>query len=213
MKTLFLSLIVSLTCMYASAQTPYEQAMQNALEAFGKAATIDELVQTAAKFEQIAEVETKEWLPGYYASLIYCIVSFRMEDVEQKENYTNKAQQIADKLLILADNESEVHTLQGMIYQAVITVDPMKNGQIYSTKANGAFQTAMKLNPANPRPIYLQASSLMYTPEQYGGGKKAAQPLFAKALALFSSEAPQGDFYPVWGKDDCLKQLEACKSE
>ena len=76
----------------------------------------------------------------------------------------------------IAPEESEIHTMQGMIYQALMSIDPATNGQLYGPKSNGALQTAIKLNPENPRPYYLQAVSIMYTPEEYGGGKEAALP-------------------------------------
>lgn len=210
MKNLTITLSLAFISLIASAQSEYEKAMGSALEQFGQAKSMDDMLQSAAKFEQIAEVESNKWLPGYYAAMIYCITTFRSQDNEQKTTFTNKAQEITDKLLKIADNESEVHTLQGMIYQAVVTIDPAKNGQIYGSKANGALQTAMKLDPSNPRPIYLQATALMYTPEQYGGGKKAAEPLFAQAMELFEKEEQKGEFYPNWGKEDCAKNLAEC---
>jgi hypothetical protein len=87
----------------------------------------------------------------------------------------------------------------------------MENGQKYSAKANGSFQTALELNSENPRPYYLQAVSLMYTPEQYGGGKKAALPLFEQAMKLYNDSSTVSKFYPDWGREDCERNLKNCK--
>lgn len=213
MKTLSMIFIAIMLCMNLSAQSQYEEAMKASLKKFDSAGTNDELIAAASKFEQIAEVETEEWLPGYYASMIYCIVTFRTQEPQKKESLVKQAQIILDKALEVAPQESELHTLQGMIYQAYIGINPAQNGQIYGSKANGAFQTAIKLNADNPRPYYLQAVSIMYTPEEYGGGKKAALPLFEQAMILFDKQSSDQAFYPDWGREDCEKNIQACKED
>lgn len=213
MKTismLFIGILLSTTLF---AQGEYEQAMGQALGKFGGAATAQEMLEAASQFERIAEVETEEWLPDYYASMIYCIISFQTQEPQKKEDLLNQAQAMLDKALATAPEESELHTLQGMVYQAYIMIDPAQNGQIYGAKANGAFQTAIKLNADNPRPYYLQAVSIMHTPEEYGGGKKAALPLFEKAMVLFDKQASDQPFYPDWGKGDCENYIRSCKED
>jgi hypothetical protein len=206
-------LIAVMVSMGLMAQDKYQEAMQAGLEKFGSASGVNELQAAALHFERIAEVETEEWLPAYYASLIYCIIAFRTEDVQEKEKFVRQAQTHIDEAMKATPDESEVHTLQGMVYQALIGVDPASNGQIYGSKANGSFQTAIRLNSENPRPYYLQAVSLLYTPEQYGGGKKAALPLFEKAMGLFAKESPENSLYPDWGKEDCERNLKVCQED
>jgi hypothetical protein len=213
MKTismLFVGILLSTTLF---AQGQYEQAMGAALGKFGSAANTEEMQAAASQFERIAEVESEEWLPGYYASMIYCIITFRSQEPQKKEALLTQAQVMLDKAMKIAPEESEVYTLQGMIYQAYIGIDPARNGQIYSAKAKGAFQTAIKLNAENPRPYYLQAISIMHTPEEYGGGKKAALPLFEQAIQLFEKSTSDNSFYPDWGKEDCEQNLQLCKED
>jgi cytochrome c-type biogenesis protein CcmH/NrfG len=100
-----------------------------------------------------------------------------------------------------------------MVYTAALGVDPAGRGQTYSAKANGAFQTAIKLNPENPRPYYMQGTTVLYTPEEFGGGKKAAQPLFEQAMKLFEKSNTESGLMPSWGKEDCERYLEDCKKE
>ena len=211
MKTLCMIFIVAILSLNLNAQSQYADAMKAALENFGSSGSIDELIASASQFERIAEAESEEWLPGYYASMIYCIITFGTQKPEKKESYLTQAQNLLDNAMKISPDESELHTLQGMIYQAFIGIDPARNGQTYSAKANGAFQTAIKLNGDNPRPYYLQAVSIMHTPEEYGGGKKAALPLFEQALALFEKQSSVKPFYPDWGKEDCEKNIQACK--
>jgi hypothetical protein len=208
-----LSTIIAILAMSAGiyAQTDYEKAMKSALAEFDSSKTLDDMKAVAAKFERISAVETNQWLPPYYAAFINCVLAFKTQDATQIKLYTDNAQRFMDEALKRAPEESENHALQGMIYQAIIGIDPMNNGMVYSGKSATSFATAEKLNPANPRPYYLQALSVMYTPEQFGGGKKAASGLFEKAGALFAAFVPSSEISPNWGKDDCLHQLSVCK--
>lgn len=195
------------------AQTDFDNAIIDGLHQLDSAKTMEDMQAVANKFERIAQAKPDEWLPLYYSAMVNGIQAFKIQDTEQKKALTDHALEMIDKALEINPDESEIYTLQGMIYQAVITIDPMNNGQLYSSKANGCFKTALKLNANNPRPYYLQAISLFYTPAEYGGGKKAALPLFEKAMELYKGESTEPSIYPHWGKDDCEKQLRACNTE
>ncbi|MBN2348379.1 MAG: hypothetical protein JXJ22_06055 [Bacteroidales bacterium] len=213
MKTMSLILALAVTGTLAWSQPNFEAAMGSALADFGKAQSLEDMKTSAARFERIAAAEPEEWLPGYYSSMIYCLLAFKTMDVKEKQNYIDLAQKQIDAALKITDKESELHTMQGMIYQAVIGLDPMNNGALYSGKASGCFGLARKLDPKNPRPVYLEGLSVLNTPEQFGGGKTAALPLLEKAAGLFKNFEPKSEIYPNWGKEDCEKQLLACKPE
>jgi hypothetical protein len=53
----------------------------------------------------------------------------------------------------------------------------------------------------------------MHTPEEYGGGKKAALPLFEQAMQLFEKSTMENSFYPDWGKEDCEQNIKICKED
>lgn len=212
MKTFFTMILLVIWTIGLHGQNNYEEAMIRALTQLGSASSTSDYRAVAAQFERIAEVESGEWLPPYYASMVYCIMSFQTEDPSVKEGYVAQAQKQIDAAMKVAPEESEVHTMQGMIYQATIMIDPQANGQIYSAKANGSFQTAMKLNSTNPRPLYLEATSVMHTPEQFGGGKATALPIFEQAMELFDSFKPASPLYPNWGREDCEVNLAVCKA-
>jgi tetratricopeptide (TPR) repeat protein len=211
MKTIRLLILLTICSTSLYAQSEYEKAMQETLDKFAYAFSISDMKATAAQFERIAEMETQEWLPPYYASLVYSFMSFRTEDPGEKEELLTQAQTLLDKAIEIAPEESEIYTVQGMIYTSFITLDPAANGQSYSAKANGAFQTSIKLNPENPRPYYMQAYILIYTPEEYGGGPKAALPLLEKAIELFKVGNPENPLAPSWGLEDCQTQYNNCK--
>jgi hypothetical protein len=192
-------------------QSNFETAIKSALTEFDSSKTLDDLKAVAAKFERISAAETSQWLPRYYSAYIYCLLSFKTQDPAIIKTYTDYAQKQVDEAIKLAPAESEVLTLQGMIYQAVVMIDPMNYGREYSGKAAGAFEAAIKLNPANPRPYYLQGMNLFYTPEQYGGGKKVAVGLLSKAAELYTAFVPASDISPDWGSEHCNQMLASCK--
>jgi hypothetical protein len=73
------------------------------------------------------------------------------------------------------------------------------------------LQQGMRLDPNNPRLYYLQGMTLFNTPEQFGGGKEKAKPVFEKSLALFKAFKPKSDLYPTWGQKITEQMLEQCK--
>lgn len=213
MKKMIIISIVFFVQMTLFAQTEYQQAMQAALADFGKSQSMQEMTEAANQFERIATVHEDEWLPLYYVGWINSIQSFSTQDPGQRQKYIDNAQEKVEKAMKITQQESELHTLQGMIYQAYIMIDPVSNGQAYTSKSNGSFQTAIKLNPENPRPYYLQALNTLYMPVEYGGGKKAALPQLEQAMKLFEHFSPKTPLHPDWGKDDCEREIIAAKQE
>jgi hypothetical protein len=109
-----------------------------------------------------------------------------------------------------AKKESEIFTIKEMFYGACESKLPIQNTQTYSGKVANAFLKATKFDPGNPRPIYLQAISLLYTPEEYEGGKQAACPLFKKAIGMFVSYKPVSDIATDWGEEQCQNYFYLC---
>ena len=68
----------------------------------------------------------------------------------------------------------------------------------------------MQLNPNNPRLYYLQGAGIFGTPEQFGGGKEKAKPVFEKAVALFKSGNVKA-LYPRWGQKQAEDMLAQCQ--
>ena len=213
MKTIGLIIISFILSVSAQSQSAYEKAMQNGLDSLNNIQSSEGFQSVANHFERIAKQESQQWLPSYYAAYCYIILSFNQQDVVQKESYIEKAAQLIDGAIKVAPDESELYVLKGMQYQAIITIDPMTNGQIYMQPANEAFQKALELNADNPRAYYLLASNIMYTPEQFGGGIQAACPTFQKAKELYDKETENGQFMPVWGKQEVEGFAGQCSAE
>lgn len=209
MKHLFI-LTLSVFYTMSFAQGNYEEAMKAGLDSMKNIKTLEDFTTCSNHFERVAMVETNEWLPLYYSAYCKVILAFKKQDVAEKQKLLNSAEAQINAALKVAPEEAELYTLQGMLYQAIITIDPMANGQIYSQKATGAFDQAIRLDKENPRPYYLKAVSIMYTPEEYGGGMSVACPLFSEANDYFSKYQSRGEIYPDWGKEDCARYGTEC---
>ena len=183
----------------------YIEAMKKNIAMMDSLSSLEKMVDLTNSFLRIANAEKDKWLPYYYASYIYVLSSFTDTVKSKKDSYLDEA----DKAIGIADslqpNESEIYVIKGLIGEARLQVDPMNRYMKYLEKAMGAIKKAIVLDPKNPRPEYLMGMSTYYTPEQFGGGAKAAKILFDNSFKKFNEFVPKNELMPQWGK----KQLEA----
>jgi hypothetical protein len=210
MKTITALFIFLLVSFSAFSQTVYEQAMHDGLDSLKHIKVLEDFQSVTNHFERIAAAEPGQWLPRYYAAYCRIILSFKEQEKEKKEQLLVKSENLLNGALKISPEESELFALQGMLYQGFIMLDPQNNAPEYSARANQSFDRAITLNASNPRPYYLKGMNLMYMPEPYGGGMKAACPLFAKAKELFETFVKADELMPDWGKDQNEQLLEKC---
>lgn len=210
MKNMLIILAILTVSVLKSFAGTYETAMGENIQKLNQTQNVDELTALSNTFERIGEKESDKWLPYYYASYATVSILFFSPNLSanEKNHQLDKAQGELDKAIKLKDNESENYALQALIYQMRIT-DPSL-GQKYSMAANEAIAKAEVLNPENPRVYYLKATTLFYTPTQYGGGKDKAKPLFEKAAKLFAN-IPDNKLMPNWGSYHNNMMLEQYK--
>lgn len=208
----FLAFTLFTTSLIAD-DVKYKKRMAKLIEKMDKNKEQADWLKSANNFERVAKAEKTKWLPYYYASYCHTIRSFYEKDKKKMDEILETAMTYADKADKLDENNSETLTLKAMIIQMQITVNPMQRGQSYGMKASGFLDKAIKSNPENPRPYFMRAQSLLYTPEMYGGGKAKACPIFKKAADKFESFEPESDIHPNWGKEENKKQMESCSEE
>jgi hypothetical protein len=202
MKIMFLLLITMSAFFITRADDEkYIKAMEKNLSMIDTASSLASFQQVANSFERIANAEKDKWLPYYYSAYLLTICGAMDTVQSMKDTYLDKADiqtQIADSL---EPDNSEIYALKGMVAQIRLSVDPqnrwMKYGQLYS----GYIKKAKELNPANPRPDFLDGQSVLYTPAQFGGGKEKALPILKEAEKKFESFQPESSIHPNWGKE------------
>ncbi|MBC7570776.1 MAG: hypothetical protein H7319_13710 [Spirosoma sp.] len=214
MKTLIILLIAALAANSpAWAQSAqYQQAMTDAITAMrglSKKSSATEFVVTANRFERIAGAEPGQWLPRYYAGLLYVYGGFSGKDAAEKDRYLDQADRYLKEAEAI-DKNDELAVLNAYIAQARMVVDPMSRWEVYGPKFSEGVQKAKAMNPANPRPYLLEGSSLMYTPAQFGGGTDTACPLLRQAAEKFTTFKPATNLHPSWGDDQVEGLLTKC---
>jgi tetratricopeptide (TPR) repeat protein len=213
MKTriLMFTLVICLQLAGLSQNTAFDSVMVQSVKQLGSVATPEVYLEHAAHFERIAASITDNWLPLYYAAYCYTNYAFLVQEGDKKDQRLDQAQANIEKALKLSPNESELHVLQAMIYQARISVNPMARGMKYSQKANEELGEAEKLNPENPRTYFLRGQNIFGTPKMFGGGKEAAKPQFIKAKEKFAAQLPANPLMPSWGKEANDGMVKACE--
>jgi hypothetical protein len=202
---MLLLLVLSFTISVKADDSKYVDAMKKNIARMDSLNNVENMADLTNAFLRIANAEKDKWLPYYYASYLYVITSYTDTVKSKKDIYLDEA----DKSIALADSlqpdESEIYVLKGMISQARLQIDPMNRYMQYMDRMNNAFKKAQALDAKNPRPEYMMGMTTYFTPEQFGGGAKAAKVLFDNAVKKFNEFVPKNELMPVWGK----RQLEA----
>ena len=205
-KLLTTSLLTLLSMVSVFAQNEkYVQAMTASIELLDKVdkAKNDpvELQGIANRFERIATAETKVWLPRYYAAYCYTLMGLSGNSIADKDKYLDKADGLLKEAETLAGKPSdEILIMKAYAAQIRLAADAMNRWQKYGALFTENIDAAKAVNSDNPRIYYLEGSSLFFTPEEYGGGKKVAKPLLEKAVAKFAAYKPQSSISPQWGR-------------
>jgi len=199
-------MLVSLTAMAQSDK--YEAAMKKTLESMDAAKTVMELQTVAASFERIGDAEKTQWLPYYYAGLANCNIGW-MDPNADKDANADKIKALCDKAEAIEKN-AEIYSLRNMAATQQMIVDPQNRWMTYGQEAAAALEKGLAIDPNNPRLHYLQGMSVMGTPEQFGGGKAKAKPIFEKTVALYKAEQAK-PLYPHWGQKQAEDALAQCQ--
>lgn len=212
MQKLTTLLLLAATALSAFSQSDkYRSAMQKNISQLDSAIVKNTLGELANNFERIGDVEKTQWLPYYYAA--YCTVmnAYMQQDKSKSDPLADKAEALLTKAAGLNGKESsEIYVIKSMIASAHMMVDPQSRWQQYGQASTENINKAKTLDPANPRPVYLEAQSKFYTPEAFGGGKAPAKELFIKAIQLFDAFKPRSDLDPTWGKGSAQYFLAQC---
>jgi len=212
MKKMILALVLLPAIMVSAQSDKYAAAMQKTLDMFDSAKTTADFQSVSAAFERIGDAEKTQWLPYYYAGLPLTMAGWTDTKLDKDAN-AEKVKSLCDKADALATDNSdkaEILSLRNMAATQQMMVDPQTRWQNYGAEAGTDLQKAMELNPNNPRLYYLQGMSLFNTPEQFGGGKDKAKPVFEKAVALYKTEQAK-PLYPNWGQQQAEDMLAKCQ--
>jgi len=202
MKHLFVIAIALVASLFLNAQNEkYIGAMKKNIADLDSAMQQGRMPELANNFERIGEAEKTQWLPYYYASYCQVMNAFMEQDKSKTDAISNKAEELIKKAEEINGGEnSETCVIKSMIASSRLMVDPQNRWMQYGPVSTANINKAKKLDPSNPRPVFLEGQSKFYTPEQFGGGKAQAKELFQKALDMFNQFKPSSELHPSWGK-------------
>ena len=208
----FLLATVSLQLAAFSQSDKYVAAMQKSLALWDSAKTVEDFTKLANTFERIGDAEKTQWLPYYYAGLALSSSGW-MPAVTDKDANSARINGFCDRAESVAGTDAdkaEILSVRNMAATQQMMVDPQNRWMSYGQAAGQALEKALKLDPNNPRLHYLKGMSLFGTPEQFGGGKAKAKPVFEKAVELYKEQKPK-ELYPHWGQVQAEDMIVQCQ--
>lgn len=209
MKKLVVLFFAASFALFALGQSDrYMAVMKKNLASMDAAKSAADFQDVAAAFERVGDAEKTQWLPYYYAALSQTLAGW-LPEVKDKDANAEKIKRYLDKAEAIEKN-GELYAIENMMATQQMIVDPQTRWQTYGMQASAALRNGLAVDPNNPRLYYLQGEALFGTPEQFGGGKAKAKPLFEKALALFATAQPK-PLYPDWGRKQAEEKLAQCQ--
>jgi len=199
--------------MNSTAQTinlKFQQAIGKGQELLKTAQGAPDFVKSANYFERVAQVETQEWLPTYYAAYSNLIAGLTSTDNAAKDQYWDKALAEVEQAQGVSKDNSELYALKGYLEYMKLSIDPRARLSYMSASAE-SLGKAKELDPENPRVYLIMGQNTFYTPEAFGGGKLKAKPVLETAAAKFAIFKPANELAPNWGAERVNELLAQCK--
>ena len=218
MKHIILAGALALASTATFAQGDYKPVLEKTFLAYDTTQDFNTKLEQSNKLALIAKRWDNEWVTHYYVAYSKVILSYMEKDATKRDAYVDEAEKEKEAATTLLKKENdETYVLAAMIANARLAVDPMQRWQKYGKIFSDNLESAKDANPDNPRMYYLQGTNKYFTPKAYGGGKKAAQPYFEKADALFTKEtqtpANMDISHPHWGNRANTYFLGECKKD
>lgn len=165
-----------------------------------------QLQRMAGELERIALAHPSNWHAQYYTALAYTELANNAPK-KDIDNLCDRAQEFLDKAIQIKPQESENHVLKAYLLSARINVNAMFRGASMGKESKTELDTALQLNPNNPRAHYVRAMGIYFTPAAFGGGKKKAKPHLEMSLEKYGSFSAQSSLDPSWGLNEVKKLL------
>lgn len=207
MTRIITTLTLFVSTLLIGQQTQFEKGMEKAFSIWKEGKN----EEARAIFERIASAEKTQWLPNYYIALIHCTAVFESQDKEKNSLLIDKAQTAIDEAKAKAQNNSEIHVLQALIYTATLIQDPMTNGMKYSMLATQEYDKAISINPNNPRAVFGKAEFELGGAKWTGADTKPICEQIIKSIELFNNFKPESVFHPKWGLERAQQIVANCK--
>jgi len=202
-----LALILGTTGIMAQSAR-YASAMKADLKLLSDAKTMQDYNSVSAAFSRIGKAEKTLWEPYYYAALAKLTGAMHDGSVDKDQTGTEVDSILADAETL--GKNSELTTLHYYNEILKMSVNPAARYMEAAPLLEKYYQTAIAQDSANPRIYFMKGQTVFHTPENFGGGKAAAKPIFQKSVELFARQDTAMSFKPRWGKTEAEAMLKQC---
>lgn len=221
MKNVFIYIIIAFVGSIVNAQetnisedkaelSKYQQGMKKAFSLWEE----EKSNEAAIIFERISAAEPENWLPPFYVSQINIFASFSEKDQTQVKLQLDKALQFLNEAKTRSKENAEILVLEAQYYTAWIVQDGMQYGMKYSPKVVALYQKASIIASDNPHVLLGKIEWEMGSAKYFGKPTDVYCSELKRAVALFDTFKPEGEFYPTGGKEYAEKVVfENCKTE
>ena len=187
-------------------QPSLDQIEKRIYDAFVQSTIKNDLAPMNSIEEELKQIDLKKqqnlvWYWRAYLNYYKAIYYLKFADKEKSENACDEA---VDWLKNMKNKTSEDYALQVLIQSFSIQFKGAK-AMFVSSQIKKNAKKAIALDPKNLRANFVLASNDFYTPEAYGGGKKA-EGYLTKAISLPASKL-NNPYLPTWGKDQAYELL------
>lgn len=204
-----LLVIFSFNSFAQNSNEKFQTGVKKGLEMLTTAQSSTDFLKMSNYFERIAQAETKEWLPPYYAAYGNLLAGLMISEKAMQDQYFDKALIEIEQAKVLSAENSEIYALKGYIQYMKMSIDPQARLSFMGASAT-SLGKAKALNPDNPRIYLINGQNTFYTPEAFGGGKAKAKPILENAVAKFAIFKPASEIAPMWGSERAKALLAQC---
>ena len=191
----------------AAASGSYSELLSSTLRKCEASEDPNRYMETVAELKRLEALFPGEsWLTDYYLALYEVQMSVGKKDNQSvlKEAKDRIAKLKADKRADL----SEVYTLEGYYYYALISTNPEENGKTYYKSVVDAYNRALAVKPDNPRANMLLTVFKLNMSKALGTKVKAEElPATLQKMETALKSEDKSSVNPHWG-DNTLENLK-----
>lgn len=185
--------------------TPYLKHLGKAIEKMKTSKTESEAKEAINTFKRLKALYPEEWLTDYYTAYFEIQWSFVLPSDSKQELLTDSEKHISQLKLMSNSDLSEVLTLEGLMYYAVVAMNPSKNGQLYYKNIISSYQKAIQKNENNPRAhtmlFIFQSQMAKHTGMSMTEDQVKEKVAFIQSLYQKESNASRALYMPSWGQE------------
>jgi tetratricopeptide (TPR) repeat protein len=171
------------------------------------AATLTGLAATLSHGDGAAgDARDAEWRNYYGALAAYRLALLARSDEEHAWPYAQQCVDRLNRVLVVDTGSAEALALQSACLALQSNLDPWRS-PLAAALSQARGDKALKLAPANPRVLLLNALAARERPRFFGGDDQQAFHLMLQSVSAFERAGAPAPGLPAWGAADAFTYL------